>query len=116
MPLHINYFIRHTIICVFEFKISYVHLYAAVFDIVRHAAASRPVGTGRANASRANESEPWGAGASDALLEVRYEEYFVEHDVSTADARRAASTLNLDDGYWTCVDELVRDLRLAVTA
>uniref|UniRef100_A0A2A4K4Q2 CCC domain-containing protein n=1 Tax=Heliothis virescens TaxID=7102 RepID=A0A2A4K4Q2_HELVI len=63
--------------------------------LVRHAAASRPVGTGRANGSRANESEPWSAG--DTLLEVRYEEYFVEHDVSTADARRAANTLNLDE-------------------
>ncbi|XP_022817628.1 uncharacterized protein LOC111350333 isoform X2 [Spodoptera litura] len=65
---------------------------------VRHAAASKPVGTGRGNGSRGNESERWaGAGADDALLEVRYEEYFVEHDVSTAAARRAAADLNVED-------------------
>lgn len=62
---------------------------------VRHAAASKPVGTGRGNGSRGNESERW-AGA-DALLEVRYEEYFVEHDVSTAAARHAAAALNVED-------------------
>ncbi|KAJ8713777.1 hypothetical protein PYW08_007397 [Mythimna loreyi] len=74
--------------------------------LVRHAAASKPVGTGRANGTR-NESEQW-AGSDDALLEVRYEEYFVEHDVSTADARRAAALLDVNDipvtrpGCGTC--------------
>jgi hypothetical protein len=64
---------------------------------VRHAAASKPVGTGRANVSRsANGSDHWSP--DDHLLEVRYEEYFVEHDVSTADARRAAQNLNLEQG------------------
>lgn len=63
---------------------------------VRHAAASKPVGTGRGNGSRTNDSEHWGS--DDTLLEVRYEEYFVEHDVSTADARRAAFELNVNDG------------------
>lgn len=61
---------------------------------MHHAAASKPVGTGRANSTR-NESEAWGG---DEGVEVRYEEYFVEHDVSTADARRAARSLNLEDG------------------
>ncbi|XP_026725697.1 uncharacterized protein LOC113492450 isoform X1 [Trichoplusia ni] len=65
--------------------------------LVRHAAASKPVGTGRGNGSRGNETEVWGADDGDALLEVRYEEYFVEHDVSTADARRAANGLNVND-------------------
>lgn len=63
---------------------------------VRHAANPKPVGTGRANGTR-NESEAWGP-AEEGLLEVRYEEYFVEHEVSTAEARRAARALNLDDG------------------
>lgn len=67
--------------------------------LVRHAAAPKPVGTGRSNATRVNDSERWdnAAGAGGALLDVRYEEYFVEHDVSTADARIAAGRLNLDD-------------------
>ncbi|KAH9635464.1 hypothetical protein HF086_003218 [Spodoptera exigua] len=65
---------------------------------VRHAAASKPVGTGRGNTSRGNESERWaGAAGDDSLLEVRYEEYFVEHDVSTAAARHAAANLNVED-------------------
>lgn len=68
---------------------------------VRHAAASKPVGTGRGNGSRGNETEVWGADDGDALLEVRYEEYFVEHDVSTADARRAANGLNVNDSTYT---------------
>ncbi|KAL0819988.1 hypothetical protein ABMA28_007984 [Loxostege sticticalis] len=73
---------------------------------VRHAAASKPVGTGRANASRVNHSEHWGG--DEGLLEVRYEEYFVEHDISTADARKAAAELKLEDvpttrvGCGTC--------------
>ncbi|KAL4704527.1 hypothetical protein ACJJTC_002141 [Scirpophaga incertulas] len=83
--------------------------------LVRHAAAPKSVGTGPANASRAGPGEAGGGGASPAaragaerLLEVRYEEYFVEHDVSTPDARRAAEALNLDDvpetraGCGTC--------------
>lgn len=65
---------------------------------MRHAAASKPVGTGRANGTR-NDSEHWG-GSDDTLLEVRYEEYFVEHDVSTAAARRAAAQLNVNDSMW----------------
>ncbi|XP_075983323.1 uncharacterized protein LOC142981345 isoform X2 [Anticarsia gemmatalis] len=63
---------------------------------VRHAAASKPVGTGRTNSSKANDSEQW-PGADDTLLEVRYEEYFVEHDVSTTDARKAAKELNVEE-------------------
>lgn len=62
---------------------------------MRHAAAPKPVGTGRGNSSRANESDQWAG--DDTLLEVRYEEYFVEHDVSTGDARRAARNLNVED-------------------
>ncbi|RVE55285.1 hypothetical protein evm_000183 [Chilo suppressalis] len=75
--------------------------------LVRHAAASKSVGTGRANMSRThNGSEQWAG--EDHLLEVRYEEYFVEHDISTADARRAAAQLNLEnvpvsrEGCGTC--------------
>ncbi|CAB3236399.1 unnamed protein product [Arctia plantaginis] len=63
--------------------------------LVRHAAAPKSVGTGSRNSSRANDSEQ--RAGDDTLLEVRYEEYFVEHDVSTADARRAAHNLNLED-------------------
>ncbi|XP_004924079.1 uncharacterized protein LOC101739255 [Bombyx mori] len=72
--------------------------------LVRHAAASKPVGTGRANVTRSNDTEQW----ADTLLEVRYEEYFVEHDVSTGDARKAARALNVEDipvtrpGCGTC--------------
>lgn len=62
--------------------------------MVRHAAASKPVGTGRSNATR-NESEQWGR--EEGLLEVHFEEYFVEHEVSTGDARRAARALNVED-------------------
>ncbi|KAI5632616.1 hypothetical protein NE865_14666 [Phthorimaea operculella] len=35
--------------------------------------------------------------ARDDGVQVKYEEYFVEHEVSTAEARAAAETLNLDD-------------------
>ncbi|KAG6453224.1 hypothetical protein O3G_MSEX008038 [Manduca sexta] len=74
--------------------------------LVRHAAASKPVGTGRVNGSRSNDSEPWAA--DEVTEEVRYEEYYVEHAVSTADARRAAQKLNLESvpatvpGCGTC--------------
>ncbi|XP_013192746.1 uncharacterized protein LOC106136669 isoform X2 [Amyelois transitella] len=72
--------------------------------MVQHSAASRPVGTGRVNATRANDSEQWNT--DEALIEVRYEEYFVEHDVSTLDARRAARALRVEDvtqlGCGTC--------------
>ncbi|CAG4930340.1 unnamed protein product [Parnassius apollo] len=74
--------------------------------LVRHAAAARPVGTGRLNGT-VSDSGQWGSagaavegsrpGEEAGLVEVRYEEYFVEHDVSTADARAAARKLNLDD-------------------
>ncbi|XP_028167840.1 uncharacterized protein LOC114358156 [Ostrinia furnacalis] len=74
--------------------------------LVRHAAASKPVGTGRANTSRVNNSEH--LRHDENVVEVRYEEYFVEHDISTADARKAAAELHLDDvpstraGCGTC--------------
>ncbi|XP_072930223.1 uncharacterized protein [Epargyreus clarus] len=61
--------------------------------LVRHAATSKPVGTGPANSSKVNDSEHW----HEPEVEVRYEEYFVEHDISTAAARTAAKALNLDD-------------------
>ncbi|XP_061721647.1 uncharacterized protein LOC133528319 [Cydia pomonella] len=61
--------------------------------MVRHAANTKSVGTGRTNTSRANDSE---AEAYEGLLEVRYEEYFVEHEISTPDARKAAVALDLD--------------------
>ncbi|KAJ0173867.1 hypothetical protein K1T71_011016 [Dendrolimus kikuchii] len=74
--------------------------------MVRHAAAPKAVGTGgRSNATR-NDSEQWAT--EEGVLEVRYEEYFVEHEVSTADARRAARALKLEDvpesrpGCGTC--------------
>ncbi|XP_049877616.1 uncharacterized protein LOC126374887 [Pectinophora gossypiella] len=63
--------------------------------LVRHAAAPKAVGTGRSNVTRSNDTETWNT--EDGVVEVRYEEYFVEHEVSTADARRAARALNLDD-------------------
>ncbi|KPI95287.1 hypothetical protein RR46_08746 [Papilio xuthus] len=79
--------------------------------LVRHAAAARPVGTGGRNNSGV-AAEPVDSTAGDevgekaegqetggqaaGLLEVRYEEYFVEHDVSTAAARNAALHLDLD--------------------
>ncbi|XP_068619262.1 uncharacterized protein, partial [Battus philenor] len=63
--------------------------------LVRHAAAARPVGTGALNASSADGAA--GAPGAAGLLEVRYEEYFVEHDVSTADARKAALQLDLHE-------------------
>ncbi|XP_053613432.1 uncharacterized protein LOC128676966 [Plodia interpunctella] len=62
--------------------------------MVQHAAAPKPVGTGRINASKSNDFE-WSP--DEALVEVRYEEYFVEHDVSTVDARRSARALHVED-------------------
>ncbi|CAH2046125.1 unnamed protein product, partial [Iphiclides podalirius] len=60
--------------------------------VVRHAATARAVGSGGLNRTAGGDSsraEPQG------VLEVRYEEYYVEHDVSTTDARRAAANLDL---------------------
>lgn len=51
------------------------------------------VGIESGNGSRANDTNAW----TESELEVSYEEYFVEHDVSTADARAAAIALRLDD-------------------
>ncbi|XP_023940733.1 uncharacterized protein LOC112047742 [Bicyclus anynana] len=61
--------------------------------MARPVSGSRPVGIGPANASRANDSERWSE--PDAVLQ--YEEYYVEHEVSTADARKAADLLNVED-------------------
>lgn len=59
---------------------------------MRHAANTKAVGTGRTNASRSTDSDK----EYDGLLEVRYEEYFVEHEISTPDARKAALELDLE--------------------
>ncbi|KAJ2942118.1 hypothetical protein O0L34_g11034 [Tuta absoluta] len=64
--------------------------------LVRHAAASKSVGTGPANATRINDTESLSRSRDDGI-QVKYEEYFVEHEVSTADARAAAETLNLEE-------------------
>ncbi|CAG9565127.1 unnamed protein product [Danaus chrysippus] len=63
--------------------------------MARPISGSRAVGVGSTNSSR---SEPVAAAAGGwPEPEPQYEEYFVEHDVSTADARAAAQLLNLDD-------------------
>ncbi|XP_041969271.1 uncharacterized protein LOC121726104 [Aricia agestis] len=71
--------------------------------LVRPISDSKPVGiSATASLHRPNTSEKGGD------VEVQYEEYFVEHDVSTAEARKAAALLNLDDipatrvGCGTC--------------
>ncbi|KAM3955878.1 uncharacterized protein ACR2FA_010181 [Aphomia sociella] len=69
--------------------------------VVQHAAASKPVGTGKSNSTKSNDTEQWSS--DDSVYEVRYEEYYVEHDVSTADARRAARALKLEDVPETLV-------------
>ncbi|XP_045502588.1 uncharacterized protein LOC123699638 [Colias croceus] len=60
--------------------------------VVHPISVARRVGI-ESNGSRANDSEAW----SETEVDVSYEEYFVEHDVSTADAKRAAAALRLDD-------------------
>ncbi|XP_032521247.2 uncharacterized protein LOC116773005 isoform X2 [Danaus plexippus] len=62
--------------------------------MARPISGSRAVGVGSTNSSR---SEPAAAAGGWPEPEPQYEEYFVEHDVSTADARAAAQLLNLDD-------------------
>ncbi|XP_013140053.1 PREDICTED: uncharacterized protein LOC106104521 [Papilio polytes] len=78
--------------------------------LVRHAAAARPVGTGGRDSAEPASGKADGqagglaaegqeaSGQAAGLLEVRYEEYFVEHDISTAAARNAALHLDLDTG------------------
>ncbi|XP_045777080.1 uncharacterized protein LOC123875346 isoform X1 [Maniola jurtina] len=61
--------------------------------MVRPISGTKSVGIGPSNVSRANDSERW----SEPDVVVQYEEYFVEHDVSTADARKAAALLELDE-------------------
>ncbi|XP_050673058.1 uncharacterized protein LOC126970956 [Leptidea sinapis] len=64
--------------------------------VVHPISVAKRVGIESSNSSgggKGNGSEPWGA----AELELRYEEYFVEHDVSTVEARTAAALLRLDD-------------------
>ncbi|CAH2094213.1 unnamed protein product [Euphydryas editha] len=62
--------------------------------MVRPISGSKSVGIGPSNSSRVNNSERWGE------VEVQYEEYFVEHEVSTAAARLAAANLNLHDSEY----------------
>ncbi|XP_026490982.2 uncharacterized protein LOC113397053 [Vanessa tameamea] len=61
--------------------------------VVRPISGTKSVGIGPGNSSRTNDSERWG----ETVVEVQYEEYFVEHEVSTAAARQAAAVLKLDD-------------------
>lgn len=61
---------------------------------MRPISGAKSVGIGPSNTSRVNDSERWGE------VEVQYEEYFVEHEVSTASARLAAARLNLDDSKY----------------
>ncbi|XP_026315201.1 nuclear pore complex protein Nup133 [Hyposmocoma kahamanoa] len=74
--------------------------------LVRHAAVPRAVGTGRANTAssnstaaaavaKPNDHDSWNS--DDGRLDLKYEEYFVEHEISAVDARKAALQLNLDD-------------------
>ncbi|CAH0728192.1 unnamed protein product, partial [Brenthis ino] len=59
--------------------------------VVRPISGAKSVGIGPSNSSR-NDSERW----TEHEVEVQYEEYFVEHEVSTTAARHAAATLNVD--------------------
>lgn len=68
---------------------------------VRHAAADRPVGTTRRHVvthDKNNSEPPQSAAATGEQITVQYDEYFIEHDISTLHAKEAARTLNLDQG------------------
>lgn len=62
---------------------------------VRHAAVPRPVGTGGSGgpAPPRNDSDQWPDGES---VQARYE-YFVEHAISTSDAKKMAIMLKLSE-------------------
>lgn len=62
---------------------------------------AKSVGIGPSNRTRANASERWADDRhwSDPDV-VQYEEYYVEHDVSSADAKKAAALLKLDDSKF----------------
>ncbi|CAH4031384.1 unnamed protein product [Pieris brassicae] len=61
--------------------------------MVHPISVQKRVGIESGNDSKANDTEAW----AESEVEVTYEEYFVEHDVSTADARAAAIALRLED-------------------
>ncbi|GBP12875.1 hypothetical protein EVAR_6184_1 [Eumeta japonica] len=65
---------------------------------VRHAAAERAVGSARADRSPTAPPPPPPPPQPQAMssTEQQYEEYFVEHSISTVDARKAAGALVLE--------------------
>lgn len=81
--------------------------FSSTIQQVRHAAVPRAVGTGRTNtvlpnstaaATVAKPNDPDAWNSEIGRLDLKYEEYFVEHEISTVEARKAAMLLNLDNG------------------
>lgn len=63
---------------------------------VRPISGAKSVGIGPSNSSRVNDTERW----NEHEVDVQYEEYYVEHDVSTTAARKAAAELNVDESEY----------------